>query len=214
MKHGTLMDSVMDNVGHEIIRNVNKSTKVLGLVWDLTWNNCVRNTHCAPRGHQTNWYGINVDKDGTPIPIGYPGWTGRVWIRYETTPLNFKASGLLRETCLYTGTGGSGSYNGIWSKLNEAHHISGSRRNNAPACYSWDCTLFAADWPAMQNIHDEYEYMHQFQLAQYEKDKAWAILNNKDVDPFERNPLTHKFEWEDIEQSERDKEFLANCWLN
>ena len=51
--------------------------KVVGFAWAMG-HGTVRNTHSAPMNGEQNWSASDPN-----IPTGYPGWNGRVWIRYK-----------------------------------------------------------------------------------------------------------------------------------
>ena len=86
----------------------------------LHWNDSVLNTHCAPEGKRTNWRRTN------DYPTGFPGWKGR--LIFQTSNLeniHFSIS-LFEGTGIHTLFGGGGG-----------------------GQYSFECSLFTDDWPAM-----------------------------------------------------------------
>ena len=100
---------------------------------------------------QENWW---RKKD---VPDGYPGYQGRVWIRYRHKPQGFKSSDNFRETLTYPGTGGGGGYDGPWQ------HISSLRwQNKDPgiAVYSWDYHFFLSDFPELAKSLEQEKLMN------------------------------------------------------
>jgi hypothetical protein len=67
-----------DRWGHS---KTTETCNVVGFSWDIR-DSMVSNSHSAPLDGVSNWGG----KDG--LPTVYPGWTGRVWIRYDNTGLS------------------------------------------------------------------------------------------------------------------------------
>lgn len=163
--------------------------KVLGFAWELRHSEHVSNGHSSPDGYPQNW----GRKEG--LPTGYPGWTGRVWIRYSKEPRSF-ANSPFPQTLTHTGTGGAGSYNGPWS--NVAHHRFKryghiSPKNSYPRihCYSWDYRFYDLDWPL---------------LSQWvEKQKMWAELKGQSWDD------CHRFKWIDPATLQADLAFIEEC---
>lgn len=90
---------------------------------DVVYSNLVSNSHSCPFDGITNWH---RDKN---LPVGYPGWTGR--IEYEMdfggqkNKISF-GSGLFIKSGINTGTGGGGREK-----------------------YSYDVRIYAADWPGL-----------------------------------------------------------------
>jgi len=168
---------------------------VVGFAWNICWTDHVSNSHSSPEGMSQNWTGRGVDKDGNPIPRGYPGWTGRVWIRYADAPQTF-GSEPLNRTLTHSGTGGGGSYSGPWKDIcNQHYNRYGHRRGPGmyprPACYSWDYRIYAQDWPLV--------------AEQIDKERMWAILKNESFFG------GHNFEWNDHVVRAADQAFLAEC---
>jgi len=195
----------MDELAYRVILEVSKTNKVVGLVWELTWDNSVSNSHHAPQGYKTNWAGKAKHTNGTPVPRGYPGWYGRVWIRYTEEPESFDAGRNLERFRVYPGTGGFGSYNGIWEKICHARF---KARKSHPPCYSWDCKIFTYDFPNCTEIA-EHEAAHAAALEEYEKQKAWGLLQNHYIAPFHFASLKHRFEWTEPTTAAEDAAFIA-----
>jgi hypothetical protein len=182
-----LAQLVIDIVNHKIKKH---NSRVVGFAWTLQRSKSVSNSHHSPEGYPQNWGG----KKG--LPSGYPGWQGRVWIRYSPGVLSF-GSDHLRYTLTHTGTGGAGAYCGPWDVINSARfrHL-GHRSLNQDIypeidCYSWDYKIFDADWPLITDA--------------YEKDKVWSVLS-------EQRPnlsSTHHFQWTDPEVEQADLRFIT-----
>jgi hypothetical protein len=136
-----------------------------GLSWNIRYREEVSNSHHAPIGGVTNWRRYEVDQQGLPLPRGYPGFTGRIWIRYARgfNPGLLFGSEPLETTLTYTGTGGNGLYDGPWSLADSQYfQLFGHRdedpqgRVKRPNCYSWDYKFFLEDFPALaKNIEHE-----------------------------------------------------------
>lgn len=151
------------------------NVKVLGFQWDIKFGD-VPNTHHSPVGFPLNW-GRERDK-----PLHYPGWRGRVWIRYDThlRPRSF-GSDPFRETLTHTGTGGYGSYDGPWNEI---------LNSSVPKIYtySWDYLFFQSDWPELER---------QEQLI--------CALHGE---PYIGK---HFFSWTDPETKRKDEELIQEC---
>jgi len=166
------------------------ATKCVGLSWSITHSDSVSNSHSAPEGYLTNFGGYGT-KDG--VPRGYPGWTGRVWVRYENDSTTF-GSDPFSQTLTHTGTGSWGSYDGPWREVAHQWYERFGKYNHKnaiypePQIYSWDFKIFDADWPKIE------DYTHQ------------AMLNMLEDKPL--NPISHVFLWEDPKTKAADKKFL------
>jgi len=195
-----------DELGHAVVKLLgayrsvrtikNSSPNVLGLAWEVSYNNLVSNSHSAPEGHAQNWCG-NADSRG--VPRGYPGWSGRVWVRYADDRDFSFGSQPFSNTLTHTGTGGYGGYSGPWENIMRVHfnrykNTKRSVKNGAFPdifAYSWDFRIYAADWPLLD--------------IPRQKQMVWDRLQGKS-DPTE---FSHKFHWEDPEQSKMDAEFMT-----
>ena len=185
----------MQALGESIVRYVdywlqlNKiDNEIVGFHWDMRYSSCVSNSHSHPHNGVRNWGG---QKEGAPR--GYPGFDGRVWIRYAK-PCDFgNANEPLSQKRLYTGTGGAGSYSGPWSKLEaeiNKHRMDNMdspspklRMNDRIHCYSWDARIFMADLDA--------------QMAEkIEMEMFLAIMNSPDG-RFKTQAFSHHFKWDD-----------------
>ena len=168
-------------------------TRCVGLSWSIVHSEQVSNSHSSPEGYPQNF----MRKEG--VPTSYPGWTGRVWVRYESEQGYGFGSDPFNRSLTHTGTGGGGPYNGPWESVYAArwqrHGHSRAAGLFPPVnCFSWDFRIFDADWPLVtENIID-----------QYEKDVMWATLGNKS----QPLPPTHTFFWDDEATKAADDQFL------
>lgn len=168
-----------------------KFYKVLGFAWDIAYSSHVSNSHSSPEGYPQNW----GRKEG--LPTGYPGWTGRVWIRYSEE-CRSSGSSPFPKTLTHTGTGGFGGYNGPWEVISAQRFKRYSQLRRVPKdaypeikCYSWDYRFYDLDWP---------------ELARWvEKQMMWAELSGQ---PWQNR---HRFEWTDPEILAADAAFIAEC---
>lgn len=163
--------------------------KVLGFAWNIQYTDMVSNSHSAPVGYPQNWRGE------PNLPKGYPGWNGRVWIRYADPCRNF-GSTPFSKTLTYTGTGGAGGYGGPWEAVSACRfqrYGYRSEKNRYPEihCYSWDYRFYEHDWPELSTW--------------VEKQKILSVLSEK---PWQRG---HTFVWIDEETLAKDREFMAEC---
>lgn len=178
----------LDEIAEATIAVISRTNEtVAGFAWDIAFGNRISNSHAAPVTGEKNWGG----KDD--LPSGYPGFQGRVWIRYYESPKGW-CSDTFRPALSYPGTGGSGSYNGPWTDISTAYYNSPARLKNniaRPVMFSWDYRFFADDWP-------EATYEAQ-------KDLVIARLTNSPVPK-----IKHSFVWTDPDLLAKDKEFIAN----
>lgn len=181
-----------DNVGFGGRQGQKTRYKVSGLSWTIRESQ-VSNSHHGPLIGKTNWSGR--DKS---VPTSYPGWHGRVWIRYQEAPRDFGSSPF-SMTLTHTGTGGGGSYSG------PSHAVSAARfkrygHAKQPGsypeihCFSWDYSIFLDDWPGLKH--------------NIERDLIIAELSSKQRD------LVHKFDWIDPATAAADAQFLAECSIS
>lgn len=201
--------ATMDELGSAIIKVLNQFSEVrisgkkrtespkarcVGLSWDLRHSDLVSNSHSSPEGFSQNW------RAEEHLPRGYPGWSGRIWVRYAKEEGYTFGSDPFRRTLVHTGTGGYGGYNGPWESVMANRYQRYGHKRGADLfpdimAYSWDCRVFDADWPVItENI-----------ISEYEKECMWATLNNKHTPPAPR----HSFVWEDPETRAADDAFIA-----
>ena len=187
--------ATMDELGHCVIAVVNshltKGNSVVGLAWELTYSDKVSNRHDAPITKETNWWWED-DR-----PKGYPGFCGRVWVRYYTSPKGF-GSDPFEGTCTHTGTGGSGSYNGPWDNLTKSiwKAATGKHKKYKNRCetYSWEYKLFLEDWPLLE------QWVGATQ--------TWAILQSGTT-----APVKHNFLWQYPKTMAEDAKILKQLSL-
>lgn len=136
---------------------------------DFYWNEKCSNSHSSPRSGVTNWSpSQNTDKT---VPTSYPGWRGRININVRPPMSKHKkdpymhdgwGSGYFDRTTINTGTGGGGGVR--------------DRDGNKYVNYSYDLTLWAADFPGM------YEALRKDQWIQKENQErmyVWRTLGGK-----------------------------------
>lgn len=180
------------------------NNRTVGFAWEITHRESVSNSHHAPLDGHTNWGGSNKAAKGV---TGYPGWEGRVWIRFAKEPGD--SSGAFRPTLTHPGTGGAGDYDGRWKTLSsKVYDLCRNRKNGytwlrnqqlekkipSTATYSWDFRFFDSDFPKIAETEN------------YRKRLFWDLLKEA------QSPQpTHSFVWEDPETVKFDKEFLAKA---
>lgn len=167
-----------------------KKYHVVGFAWVLCHSPSISNTHSSPEGYPQNFRQISE------LPKGYPGWGGRVWIRYQDAPDSFGCSPF-KMTLSNTGTGGGGSYGGPWTEIEAVRYqklgnLSRSEKHYPRInCYSWDYRIYDLDWPLIKKWADEMTFLGNL------KGQPW--IN------------THKFNWTDPEILEADARFIADA---
>jgi hypothetical protein len=191
----------LDELGHWVIecledyectfysQRKNKKSKpvVLGLVWKIEEQRSVSNSHNRPINGVTNWR-AELDK-----PKGYPGFYGRVWVRYSSTLDGF-GSDPFGNTFTHTGTGGFGAYDGIWKDVCSAHWKRHGHRKLSKLdypetqCYSWDYRFFLSDFPKLQETIEQEKLLKQIGE--------------------DHSPIAHYFLWEDPVTVAADKAFI------
>lgn len=175
----------MGEVAECVIEHLRKTSTVVGFAWNMIKSENVSNSHHCPHNGVRNWA-----RRDAGLPNGYPGWTGRVWVRYGETPKMF-GSDPFRGSRTFPGTGGFGDYGGPWKSIN---HISFLTRINKiktkydVIAYSWDYIFYDADWPGLAKSQEE--------------DKAWDILKGV------KRKVTHQFRYIDSEVERMDDEFI------
>ena len=181
----------LDQAAETVIAIINSKTDngVLGFSWDLRRHEHVSNSHHAPLNGVTNW-----SRRDPGNPTGYPGWEGRVWIRYKDSPKSF-GSDPFGGTRTYTGTGGFGSYDGPWAEVSTKRYNRYGRKQNADfpeiQCYSWDYRIFESDWPEL--------------ALNYQREKMWQRLGGP------HNSLqSHYYLFEDAATKNKDDLFIKS----
>jgi hypothetical protein len=168
------------------------NNKVIGFAWDLTHSNKVSNTHHAPLNGQTNWGGMNPSAGN-----GYPGWEGRIWVRFKQAPKSFSDDTFL-DTLIHPYCGGGGTYDGLWKPVSTlvyetyGHKRPTGLRIPSTHFYSYQFMLFDSDFPQAKDIED------------HKKLVTWNTLQDKQT-----AAARHSFKWEDQATLKFDKEFMA-----
>lgn len=93
---------------------------------ELSWNDCVKNTHNCPKGGLINFGQLSH------IPQGYPGWQGK--IEFHVFPVINNGFDILRNMRIFPGSG-SGRKN----------------ENTGNIVYNCDVKMFSDDWPNLHN---------------------------------------------------------------
>jgi hypothetical protein len=181
--------STLDELGHYCINVINDTIKnesrVIGFAWEIEYKNSISNTHSCPID------GVENFRCREELPRGYPGFKGRVWIRYSHSLRSF-SSDPFPQTLTYPGTGGGGAYDGLWKSICAAHYAMRTckytKEYNEPVCCSWDYKIFLSDWPLIS------------EFIQHE------LLMNTLTD--KTSKIKHKFVWEDEETKLADEKFM------
>jgi hypothetical protein len=187
-------------------QNVPDKLNVLGFAWNISYNDKVSNSHSAPRSGKTNWGGRTEG-----APSNYPGFQGRVWIRYDSNKDFGFGSDPFRETMSHTGTGGGGSYDGEWKAIASAHFKTyGHNRKSPilrPELFSWDYKIFLDDWPLSGPLIKE---LISKETDAMELRNTYKILANQPKEVFK---LEHKYSWNDPATVLADEAFLKEFHL-
>jgi hypothetical protein len=167
-----------------------KPNTVIGFHWEVRYSKEIPNTHDCPLDGVTNW-----GRRDPKLPLEYPGWTGRVWIRYLRPELRWGDDSFF-HTVTHTGTGGGGSYDGPWAKVGTYRWRRYGYKNPENAypvitCYSWDYKFFESDWPLVQEGESARQML--------------SIL--KDT----KHNYQHKFGYDDPATCIADAEFIKSC---
>jgi len=134
----------------------------------MYWSEQVRNTHSCPRNGVENF--SYLDKHNKGKPTGYPGWTGRIYIKVRPPKYTSRGteymhdgfgSGYFERTSINTGSGGGGS-----------------RKDHKE--YSYDIKLFAADFPVM---HEKFRREQWVASENEKRQKMWNMLGGHHTTP-------------------------------
>lgn len=180
----------MDDLARSVMKVISFRTPILGFAWNVRHGD-VSNTHYCPESGVTNWGGRN-----SKVPRSYPGWTGRVWIRYAPHKKDIFGSDSFSQTLTYPGTGGGGCYDGPFKEVYNTFWKRFLRdRKSAtypePDIYSYDYRFFDDDWPLIGSMVSQ--------------QKMLGKLSGKQV------ILHHMFEWQDPDTVKKDQEFIEEC---
>ena len=124
----------MDRIGNRVRGHITIRRPLTGIKWELYHNQSVSNSHSCPKNGVMNWSG------NKSLPRSYPGWNGRLWLRYGKDKFhsgNGFGSDMVEGSLTYTGTGGFEHYNGPWNK---------------GEIYSWDYRFFDSDFPKLERL--------------------------------------------------------------
>lgn len=163
-----------------------RRVQVAGLQWQINFGR-VSNSHDRPIQGTSNWGGRVPG-----APHHYPGWKGRVWVRYAR-PVDSFGSDPWRSTLTWTGTGGFGGYDGPWSGIMGLWHRAAreiQKQYPEPQIYSWDFRFFLQDWPLLERW--------------VEAQRIEAILRGQ-----KPPKLDHRFLWQDPEILALDDKFRS-----
>ena len=183
----------MDELARCVIKVASAKIPVVGFAWNMKHGD-VSNSHSRPMDGHDNWTGRKM-KDGDLLPTSYPGWNGRVWIRYGEREPGF-GSDCMRQTLTYVGGGGSGGYDGPFQSISTARWRQYGYKAPKDAypevhCFSWDYRIYDSDWPGVtEDLRSQMTY---------------RTLAGQDLN------FAHKFEWQDPETLAKDAEFMAYC---
>jgi hypothetical protein len=200
-----LIAHIVKGMDQNIQKKTPNGARMCGLKLEVRYSNYVSNSQHCPHNGVTNWCNMDETK-----PDCYPGWVGRIWYRV-TAPIRCFSNELLQNSGVYTNAGGFGSYQGPFRNLSVAHHdfrcvlrqqlnvgkITKKYHSELlkkfpePQIYSFDCMMFAADWP---------------ELA---KDQAIRVCQET-LSRTRINPL-HVVQWEDPEIVELDRRCLIEA---
>jgi len=177
----------IDDIGHFVVAVINdylkdKGNEVIGLAWFGKYEHKVSISHCCPIGKISIWRSSNLE------PRGFPGFYGRVYLRLrkEIDYMIYSCDDMFNQTYTYTGTGGSGSYWGVWGKIESVSHKH-LPIDEWPNLYSWDYRFFLSDFPLIEQEFNNQSILHAL------NGESHKILEIK-----------HNFLWEDEETKKRD----------
>lgn len=203
----------LDEVAESVIAVLSQTlAPVLGFAWDIRYNKKISNSHNAPIAGHTNFSsrGRN-NKD-----LHYPGFSGRVWIRFAKGPDFFGMSREFSDTLTHTGTGGGGSYDGLWTAISTASYNTRKRVNSDSIhtkyiykypeleCYSWDYKIFLSDFPGIAAPISPAEVAHELEE---DRKRTWAKIKGTYYHP-KTFVYKHHFEYEDPIVKAADEAFL------
>jgi len=181
----------MDELAQCVIKVINEQHKVIGFAWNIQYHSAISNSHSCPVDGERN-FGQCETK-----PRSYPGWRGRVWIRYEGAISD--ASTGFNKTLTHTGTGGVGHYSGPFREISNARYkkygniYAENLLYPRPSVFSWEYRIYDSDWPLITEslrIEDTFNKLAGVDLYR-----------------------THQFKWEDPETVKKDLKFIALCAL-
>lgn len=141
-----------------------EGVRIAGFSWNIVYSECVSNTHYCPVSGYTNFRQSRFDESGKPLAIGYPGFKGRVWIRYNK---KFSESGatIVKKSFTYPGTGGIGSYDGPWDYTANIYYSNKEKLRlhyefTQPQLYGYNYRFFLSDFPLIEQKISKEKFMH------------------------------------------------------
>lgn len=167
------LDELSIGIIKQLNDNLDKNNKIMLYKHALKYSDMVSNSHCKPRGKQSNFM-----RD-RKYPLGYPGWSGRVWVVFKHDTKSF-SSNTFNNTLAHTGTGGAGLYNITRNKTELTKLVNST---SLVAC-SWDYKIWADDWPLIIPTAKK----------EHKENSAIALLESEEVFPFSLEP--HHFTYE------------------
>lgn len=153
----------LDELAIWVQKVIEQVIPVTGFAWSVTYNPEVSNSHSRPI------LGVENFRRNPEFAQGYPGFYGRVWIRYGEYPRSF-GSAPFTETFTHTGTGGIGAYDGPWatacrnwyrlSQISTGPAVFSENSNYKPHCFSWDYRFYLEDFPAVRKYIEQQQLIH------------------------------------------------------
>lgn len=175
--------STLDELAEAVIASLKTDLNVLGFAWRINYSNKVSNSHSSPIN------GVSNFTREAGVPLGYPGFSGRVWLRTDNKPRSGISDNFAR-TCTRPGTGGQGGYSGPWEYISQFSY----RRSSSyvPSykvqCYGWDYRFFIEDFPLVAELVEQIQ-----------------TISNLKNEPFS---IEHRFEWTDPETAKADELYV------
>lgn len=178
----------LEELGHYVVSVIkHQGVPIVGLSWELVYTDRLVNSHSCPVRGVTNW------QRDPKLPSHYSGWSGRVWVRYDTAGNRLHwGSDPFPRTQTHTSTGGWGTYDGPWESIARHRHL--SKQSNISISdelkiYSFHYIVFEEDWPKISHWREQQEIVE-------------ILLGNNE--PGHR----HGFFWQDPETTLQDKQYL------
>lgn len=175
----------LDELARMVIKTIKSNNDTLcGFSWDIRYAKHIYTWHCAPIVEREQR--IHDPSRGDKY---YPGFSGRVWIRFGERPIPW-AFDTFKYTLTYPGTGGFGAYDGPWQSISTFYYRNKLQEKQVPKLnlYSWDYRFFLDDFPDLDEVK------HQ---------RLIAILKN------ERFTMSHHFLWEDPDMLAYDQQLIG-----
>jgi hypothetical protein len=150
----------IEHIGHNLRDTINEKafrhlTHLVGISFKVSKGN-IGASHSAPVGERTRW-GWGKDMKS------FPGWRGRIWLRFFRAPKNNigSPSDFFNHTLTHAGSGGGGDYNSPWSTISNiwwhrfksteapdyVHCLAGDSYLHCPNLWGWTFHFYDQDWP-------------------------------------------------------------------